>query len=44
MCGREAQEGSSRGRGIWIHIADSPGYTGDTNNTVKQLYSNKKFK
>ena len=29
---------------IYIHMADSLCYTVETNNTVKQLYSNKSFK
>ena len=36
--GREAQEGGD----TCIHVADSRPYTAETNNTVKQLYSNKK--
>ena len=36
----EAQEGG----GIYTHIADSSRCTAKTNNTVKQLYSNKKEK
>ena len=36
--GREAQEGGD----TCIHVADSRPYTSETNNTVKQLYSNKK--
>ena len=35
---REVQEGED----ICIHIADSLHCTAETNNTVKQLYSNKK--
>ena len=36
--GREAEEG----RAVCIHAADSPCCSAETNNTVKQLYSNKK--
>ena len=38
--GREAQQGED----VCIHIADSLHCTAKTNNTVKQLYSNKKEK
>ena len=38
--GREVQEGED----VYIHIADSLHCTAKTNNTVKQLYSNKKEK
>ena len=38
--GREAQQGED----VCIHIADSLHCTEKTNNTVKQLYSNKKEK
>ena len=38
--GREVQEGGD----ICIHIADSRHCTAETNNTVKQLYANKKKK
>ena len=41
---REGWEGDAKGRGygdICIHIADSLCYTAETNNIVKQLYSNK---
>ena len=37
-CGREAQEGGD----MCICIADSCDCTAETNNIVKQLYSNKK--
>ena len=42
--GQGGSEGDARGRGygdICIHIADSLRYTAETNNIVKQLYSNK---
>ena len=38
--GREAEEG----RAVCIHAADSPCCSAETNNTVKQLYSNLKDK
>ena len=37
--GKEAQEGGD----VRIHIADSHCCASETNNTVKQLYSNKEF-
>ena len=44
--GQGGWEGDTRGRGygdIRMHISDSLCYTVETNNTVKQLYSNKKI-
>ena len=43
----EGWEGDARGRGyggICIHIADSLCYAAETNNIIKQLYSNKDVK
>ena len=37
-------KGSQRGEDTCIHVADSLHCTAKTNNTVKQLYSNKKEK
>ena len=41
---REGESEAQEGGDICIHMADSLCYTAETNNTVKQLYSNKYVK